>query len=506
MRTTSYITNAIPYVNGDPHLGHALEFIQADAIARHRRARGGAVRYLSGTDDHAFKNVLAAEAAGVPVGAFVDARAARFAALREPLELSYDAFIRTSVDPRHRAGVERLWRACAAAGDLYQRDYEGRYCTGCEAFLGAGRARRRPLPRARRPARARRRAQLVLPPLALPRAARGGHRRRAPCGWSRRRAATRSWRCCGAASTTSASRGRPSVRAAGGSRCRATPRRRSTSGSTPWPTTSRSSATRTDGADFATWWQESDERIHVVGKGISRFHAIYWPAILLSAGLPLPTRVLVHGYLTVDGAKIGKSSGNGADPAAVVDAYGADALRWWALGAVPRGGDADVRADVLARTAERLADGLGNLVNRTIALTLRARDLPPAPSAAPLDDAGRALLAEAAALPGRIDHAFDAYDLRAAAAAHDALVDAANRHVAATAPWTLLRAARDGDAAAPARLQRELATLRATCEVLATELEPFLPRASRRLAEALRTLDPALGRALFRKPAVSEAA
>ncbi len=137
MSTTTYVTTAIPYVNGDPHLGHALEFIQADAIARHRRARGQAVRYLSGTDDHAFKNVLAAEAAGQPVAAFVDARADRFAALREPLELSYDAFIRTSVDPRHRAGVERLWRACAAAGDLYQRDYEGRYCTGCEAFLGA---------------------------------------------------------------------------------------------------------------------------------------------------------------------------------------------------------------------------------------------------------------------------------------------------------------------------------------------------------------------------------
>jgi len=205
----------------------------------------------------------------------------------------------------------------------------------------------------------------------------------------------------------------------------------------------------------------------------------------------------VHGYLTVDGAKIGKSSGNGADPAAIVEAYGADALRWWALSAVPRGGDADVRTDVLARTAGRLADGLGNLVNRTIALTVRAGDLP---AAAPADEAARALLEQAAALPGRIDDAFEAYDLRAAAAAHDALVDAANRYVAATTPWTLLRPAHAGDAAAAARLARVLATLRRACDVLAAELEPFLPQASARLVEALRRLDPELGRGLFRKP------
>ena len=155
---------------------------------------------------------------------------------------------------------------------------------------------------------------------------------------------------------------------------------------------------------------------------------------------------------------------------------------------------------MLARTAERLADGLGNLVNRTIALTLRAADGPPA-SPAPADDDAEAVLAQAAALPGRIDDAFEAYDLRAAAAAHDALVDATNRYVAATAPWTLLRPARDGDAAAAARLALVLATARRACDVLAAELAPFLPHASARLTEALARLDPELGRALFRKPA-----
>ncbi len=113
-----YITTAIPYVNGDPHLGHALEFVQADVLARHRRLRGDEVRFLSGTDDNALKNVDAALAAGLPVAEFVAAKAQRFVDLAAPLQLSNDDFIRTSTDPRHCPGVERLWAACAAAGDL----------------------------------------------------------------------------------------------------------------------------------------------------------------------------------------------------------------------------------------------------------------------------------------------------------------------------------------------------------------------------------------------------
>ena len=133
-----YVTTSIPYVNGDPHLGHALEFVQADVLARHRRLRGADVRFLSGTDDNALSNVRAAEADGTPVAAFVARNADRFAALRDPLQLSFDDFIRTSADPRHRAGVERLWAACANAGDLYQREYEGLYCVACETFLSEG--------------------------------------------------------------------------------------------------------------------------------------------------------------------------------------------------------------------------------------------------------------------------------------------------------------------------------------------------------------------------------
>src|SRR5215831_4656808 len=132
--TDTYITTTIPYVNARPHLGFALELVQADVLARYRRSTGERVRFQAGTDDNSLKNVLAAEAAGVGVQEFVDAGAAAFTGLAGPLNLIVDDVIRTSSDPRHRAGVERLWRACAASGDLYRRHYAGLYCVGCEQF------------------------------------------------------------------------------------------------------------------------------------------------------------------------------------------------------------------------------------------------------------------------------------------------------------------------------------------------------------------------------------
>ncbi len=131
--TRTFITTTIPYVNGAPHVGFALEAVQADVLARHGRHLGHDVRLLSGTDDNSLKNVIGAEAAGIPVQAFVDTNADRFAALAESLTLSYDDFIRTSTDPRHRAGVDAIWHACA--DDLYQGRYQGLYCIGCEHYL-----------------------------------------------------------------------------------------------------------------------------------------------------------------------------------------------------------------------------------------------------------------------------------------------------------------------------------------------------------------------------------
>ncbi len=132
-----YLTTAIPYVNAKPHIGFALEVFQADALARHYRTSGSDTRLLSGTDDNSIKNVQAAHAAGVPVEILVERNSNHFLALQQSLSLSYDDFIRTSSDPRHAPGAQRLWDSCFVNGDVYKRSYRGLYCNGCEQFYKA---------------------------------------------------------------------------------------------------------------------------------------------------------------------------------------------------------------------------------------------------------------------------------------------------------------------------------------------------------------------------------
>jgi methionyl-tRNA synthetase len=236
---------------------------------------------------------------------------------------------------------------------------------------------------------------------------------------------------------------------------------------------------------------------------------VYWPAILLSAGLPLPTDILVHDYLTIDGRKISKSSGGAgvaADPAALAGRFGTDAVRWWLLREVPRVGDADFTVSrLVARANEDLANGLGNLVSRVTSMAHRYRQgqLRPSPGAA-LSDAGAGpLLAAIRLAPERVSAAFAAYDIRAAAAAVWAVVDEANRYVECAEPWQLASAERAGEGSAGPRLDAVLGVLVAACRTLAAELAPFLPGLAASIAEACddsagqlpgpRTLFPRIG-------------
>jgi len=471
MSKRTYITTSIPYVNGDPHVGFALECVQADVLARHRRARGEDVRLLSGTDDHALKNVAAARAAGAPVGEYVRARAARFAALEEQLELSYDDFISTSTDPRHRPGVERLWRACAAAGDLYTRDYEGLYCGGCEAFVQPEELRGGLCPEhGTPPERVAERNwffRLSRYQAELEALIESGRLRIEP--EQRRNEALAFVR----SGLNDFSVSRTTERAHGwGIPVPGDP----SQVVYVWFDALANYVTALDfgarGAAYDTWWRGADERIHVIGKGILRFHAVYWPAILLSAGEPLPTTILVHDYLTAGGAKLAKSSGAAADPAPVAERYGADALRWWFARGVPRSGDVDFRDELVAGRATELANELGNLVNRTIAL---AGEQEPVATTDAVPEVGELL---------------DAYDIRGAADAVWRLVTEANRFVSHARPWELTGDERD--AAVGVLLQ--------ACGTIAREIEPFLPGAAARIAEALAPRDRELGRALFLKP------
>jgi methionyl-tRNA synthetase len=495
-RRRFYITTAIPYVNGDPHVGFALECVQADVLARHRRLRGEDVHFLTGTDDNSLKNVEAADAAGVPVAEFVNEKSERFAALRGPLALSNDDFIRTSVDPRHRPGVERLWRACAAAGDLYERDYDGLYCTGCEAFVSPadlvdGRCPEHGGPPERVAERnwffRLSRYQDVLLSLIESGSLRiePEHRRNEVLSFVR-------------AGLSDFSVSRSIERARGwGFEVPGDP----TQVIYVWFDALANYITALDygtgGERYGAWWEQADERLHVIGKGIIRFHAVYWPAILLSAGEQPPTTIFVHDYLTVDRQKLSKSQGSSADPAVLAARYGTDALRWWLVRDVPRSGDADFREELLAGRVNELADGLGNLVSRTIALVDRFRP-DGLPATAPPDEAAGLVVALAEA-PDRVDDALGRFDFRAAAQAlWDAVVEA-NRFVTATRPWELADAERRGDSTVSSRLDASLAVLLDACHELARELSPFLPDAAVRIGEALERSDRDLGRALFPK-------
>jgi methionyl-tRNA synthetase len=477
-----YLSTAIPYVNARPHLGHALELVQADVLARHARQRGAEVWFQTGTDDNSLKNVLAAQAEGVPVPELVRRHAAEFAGLRGPLDLSFDDFTQTSTDPRHRPAVERIWRACAARGDLYRRDYQGLYCVGCEQFYRAAE-----LVGGRCPEHGTE-PELVSEPNWFFRLSRyaGALRELIGSGRLRVEPASRRNEVLGfiAAGLEDFSVSRSAERAHGwGIPVPGDPGQVVYVWFDALGNYISSLGYGTAGAGYERWWARSDRRVHVLGKGVLRFHAVYWPAMLLSAGEPLPTDVLVHDYLTTGGRKISKSGGNSADPVALAREFGTDAVRWWLLREVPRVGDADFTIGRLVERANRdLAGGLGNLVSRTVAMVHRYRDGVVPGDGLVTADPGAAGLAQACLrAPGRVRAALDGYDFRTATAAVWRIVEAANRYVEQAAPWQLAKAGR-GDPEAAARLDAVLATAVGACRCLAVQLVPFVPGAAARVA------------------------
>lgn len=504
-RARSTITTAIPYVNGRPHLGHAQEFVETDVLARHRRQRGDDVRFQTGTDDNALKNVRGAEAAGVPIAEYVARGAAGFTALREQLELSYDDFLRTSADPRHRPGVERLWAACAARGDLYRRSYTGLYCVGCEQFYAPGELADGGLCPEHGTAPERVEEENWFFRLSryadeLTELVGSGRLRIEPESRRREVAAF----LASGLEDFSVSRSRERARGWG----------------IPvpgdpdqviyvWYDALANYVTGpgygTDDDTFARWWTGADEIVHVIGKGVLRFHAVYWPAMLLSAGVRLPDAVLVHEYVTTGGAKISKSAGGAVDPADLVATYGTDALRWWLLRDVARTGDTDFTEERLVDHAnEDLAHNLGNLVNRTVSMVGRYRGgaIPSAVGAGGADVAAlRAARDEAAAT---IDAALAAFDFRRAVAAVTRIGDEANRYIEAVRPWELARSEKAG--AGPEALDAVLAELVATGRDVAAHLTPFLPGAAARIATQCGDGGPAVAppRAVFPRLELSE--
>jgi methionyl-tRNA synthetase len=392
--------------------------------------------------------------------------------------LTVDDVIRTSRDERHRPGVERFWLACAAAGDLYRKRYEGLYCTGCEQFYSPAELRAGRCPEhhtePQRVAEENWFFRLSRYGAALRQAITHGELRIEPAG---RRNEVLAF-IDGGLEDFSVSR--PAERAGGwGIPVPGDP------GQViyVWFDALCNYVTALGyGADddaYREWWAGAGRRIHLLGKGVLRFHAVYWPAMLLSSGQPLPTDIFVHDYLTADGRKISKSSGSGADPIALAAGYGPDAVRWWLLREVPRVGDADFTVErMIARADDELANGLGNLVNRVVAMIHRYRG-GRVPVGQPVAAGGEGLDAAIRQAGGLIAAALDDFDFRQATAAVWAIADEANRFVNRVRPWELARAEQDGGDGQ--RLDAVLGALYGACSALSRELLPFLPDAAERI-------------------------
>jgi methionyl-tRNA synthetase len=483
MSRTLYVSTAIPYVNAPPHLGFALEMVLADVLARHGRLRGERVHFVTGTDENSLSNVRAADAAGIPARELVDANAAKYRALKPLLAASFDDFVRTSIDPRHRAAVSAIWEACARNGSLERRKYRGLYCVGCEQFYAAEELADGLCPEHRRAPEIVEEENwffcLSRYEGAIKEALASGRLRIEP----RERAHEVNRFLAGGLRDISVSRSRSRARGWG----------------IPVPgdpdqvvwvwldALANYLATLGYPSDKAQWralWTGADSRVHVVGKGIVRFHAVIWPALLLAAGLPLPTTIWAHGYVTVDGEKIGKSRGNGIDPAVFVERYGVDAVRYFLLRHVGPKQDADVDdVRLVAAYRSELADGLGNLLARTTALLRTAADASvPPPPAAGVDPEGEALAASAADLEPTIDDAIARFAPDEALRAIWAIVAAANKHLADTAPWALAK-----NPEATPRVRAILHHVAVALEAISRGLLPFLPGTAEAILRALAT-------------------
>lgn len=365
-----YVTTAIPYVNGRPHMGHAMEYIQTDVTARFHRQLGEDVYFLTGTDDNSLKNVLAAEKAGQPTADFVKAHAQVFKDMCQALEITNDGFIETACEAHHR-GASKLWTACDP-DDIYKKTYEGLYCVGCETFYTPDELdengccpEHKTKPEIVREENhffrlSKYQDQIeeliasdtyrVVPEM----------RKNEILSFIR-----------GGLEDISVSRSH----------------QRAHDWGVPVPGDPEQvmyvwidalsnyitgidygdDGAGTDPENLYTKYWPCDA--HMIGKGIIRFHAVYWPAFLLSAGLPLPRELFVHGYVNLGGEKMSKSLGAVVDPFELVEKYGVETVRYYMTRHIHPVHDSDFSYEALeaAYTAD-LANGIGNLMHRSLTM------------------------------------------------------------------------------------------------------------------------------------------
>ena len=472
-----YLTTAIDYANGDPHLGHALEKVGADAIARYHRLAGRDVRFTMGMDEHGQKVQQEAEARGVPPQQLVDEVAATFEHAWAALGISYDAFVRTTA-PQHQRGVRALIERIFDRNpdDFYERAYEGWYCVGCEAFktpeeIVDGRCELHPTRTLEWTAERNWFFRLSRYQPFLERLLR---ERPEFCQPESRRNELLGLLAQGL-EDVSASRARlawgvPFPRPTSDGETQAT---------YVWFDALPNYLTSTGFPDGA--WEAPAGRwpaqLHVIGKDITRFHCVIWPAMLEAAGLPLPERVWAHGFMSADGQRFSKSAGVWVELGDAVARYGPDALRYYLLREIPFSGDGDFSWERFAeRYTADLANAFGNLASRTVAMVEKYRGgVVPAAGAEALGASRAADAADLAAYHAALDGT-RGYVPNEALAALWRVVARANAEVQERQPWALAK-----DPARAGELGAVLHSAVRRLAVAAVCVWPAMPGAAERL-------------------------
>ncbi len=472
MKNKAFISTAIPYVNGDPHIGHSLEYVQTDVMARYLRIKYGSdnVYALTGSDENALKNVLAAEIAGKTTIEFIDEKTAEFKKLYQTLNLSFDDFVRTT-EERHLKGAQKLWSKFKKE-DIYQDTYTGMYCVGCEEFKTEKDLEDGLCPEHKKKpemvsennyffklSNYQEKIEKLIKEDVIKIVPE--KRKNEVLGFvkeglkdfsiSRSTARARNW-------------GIPVPNDEGQVMY-------------VWVDALSNYITALDLANegelYKKFWDNDEvERIHVIGKGIVKFHALYWIGMLLSAEVPLPTIEFVHGYVTVEGNKIGKSLGNAIHPDEVIKKYGIDAFRYYLLKEIPAYGDGDFaysRMDEIYKSD--LQNGLGNLVSRVAAM------------------AGESIRYKVKSTKLSIDvcEALEMYKFDMALAQVWARIKKADQYVSEKRVWELKDKERE----------EALTWLVGEIRQIATDLAPFLPESAQKIAEIYNNEKIVKGEGLF---------
>ena len=483
-----YITTAISYVNGEPHLGHAYEAIGTDVLARHMRQRGEDVFFLTGTDEHGEPVADAAKAQELEPQDLADRNAERFKAMLPALHISNDFFIRTT-DETHMAKVQEVLQRVYDNGHVYMGQYEGWYCPRCADF----KVENEILEGNRCP----------IHEIELTRESEENY-------FFRLSTFQKPLEKLYAEHPDFVMPARPHREAssflAQGLQDVSLSRARLTWGiPVPWDPshvfyvwfdallnyytalTYAPAPAKPGGRDLVRrYWPAT---FHVIGKDILKFHTIFWPAMLMAADLPVPEHVFVHGFLMgADGRRMSKSLGNGLDPFEVLDEFGADALRFYLMRDVVWGGDGSVGMDgVRARYEAELANEYGNLASRTLAMIDRYRD-----GVVPAAGTDPALLSEFAELPGRVAELLDRAEATPALELIWQRERRMNRYVEERAPWQLAK-----EPARAGELDETLASLHEGVRALSVLLHPYMPEATGKLLAATGAPDTAFAAAEF---------